>query len=348
MEIPLSVRTAWLNSLNVTDSQRVSGGFSSSRVWKLTAHDGSYCLKAWPRDSTMQQRLTNIHKHLQLLADGQLGFVPRVIPNRRGAGLLEHEQWIWEVTTWLRGEADISGNVSIERRKSAADAIAQVHHLWRKNLVDRDFSPGLNGRIALLKEAHLQLPECSSIIKSRPSLDIFTGGESIDVESPEAIDLAQRTLQHLSRSATRLIDRMVELNCPLDLHFVMRDLHSDHILYVGDHVTGLIDFGAARWDEPMLDLVRWLSSQLPFDRSSRYESLEYYFRKLEELTGSRSGSDKSFLLRRFSVLDEVSTMLSAWYWFDWLVIERRTFSVPARMIALRWAQLLSRLDRSEW
>lgn len=296
----------------------------------------------------MSQRLNNIHEYLQLLADEQLEFIPRLIRTSRGTSLIQDDQFLWELTTWLPGSPDLSGDVSIERRRSTANALARVHLVWKKRARSRGSSPGLNDRMERLRRAQTQRLDFTEVIRSRSHREELGVEEASEIGSPEMMDLAERTLQHLSKSGIRLFQQMQTLNEPVDLHFVIRDLHSEHILYVEDQVTGVIDFGAARRDEPMLDLVRWLGSQAPFCRSSRWESLDYYLQRYQELSGAPFPMERSTFLERFSVLDQVSTLLSALQWFDWLFIERRRFAVPTQKIAHRWAQLVHRLDRSEW
>lgn len=353
MEIPDSVKTAWFKHLSVVHAHRITGGFSSSRVWRLETPNQNYCLKSWPRLTAKTCRLNQIHQHLHLLSDANLEFVPRLVPDVLGSWLVEDENWLWEVTTWLAGQADNSVIVPRVRRESAIKAITKIHEIWRRNEVRRALSPGWNDRLKLLAKADSQRAFFSTILQ--PSVEKYFARQRIDETMPADSnsqrmlqELADRTISHLHRSSRRLIESLQELNQPQDLQFVIRDLHSEHVLYTGDLVTGVLDYGAARIDEPLLDLVRLLGSQAPFDRQARYETLELY---LTLQVPDRISTTKCLSmspLKRYSLLDEVSTLLSSIQWLDWLVVQHRSFPVPLQKILNRWCKLLDRLDCAQW
>lgn len=339
--IPVAVRSAWLEPLGTRDIRAIDGGLSSSRVWRLSTSVGSVCLKAWPKATTSYERLAEIHRQLRMLTDAGLDFIPRVLPETGGENWMDAEGYFWEVTDWMPGEPDLSEDVSRERRQAAAEAIARVHHCWRSKGSEKQISPGLIDRIKKLADARN--------LSREPSR--WTNSTNGSLE-----DLAHRTRFHISQSADRLLRSLEGLQEPVGVHFVIRDLHAEHILFESNRVTGVIDFGAARVDEPLLDLVRLFGSQSPFHREHRNESLQIYWDETSRLQDAERHlirptpvpfepfGDFERLKHRYNVLDEASTLLSAVQWFRWLCIEQRQFVVPLERLLERWDKLLKRLD----
>ena len=85
-------------------------------------------------------------------------------------------------------------------------------------------------------------------------------------------------------------------------------------------VTGVIDFGVVRIDEPTTDLVRLLGSLEPFNAEKCEAAVCIY----EQQTGV--AVDR----RRFAILDQAATLLSAAQWLQWLLIDERAFHAPDR------------------
>lgn len=118
-----------------------------------------------------------------------------------------------------------------------------------------------------------------------------------------------------------------------ELFPVIRDLWHDHVLFTGDEVTGIIDFGALRVDTPACDLARLLGSLVENDRDRWRLGLAAY----EEI---RPLSPQEHLL--IPLLDESQALLSGLYWLEWLCLERRAFPDLAT-IESRLEKILQRL-----
>lgn len=155
--------------------------------------------------------------------------------------------------------------------------------------------------------------------------------------------LASRTsdcLSRLGQSTMQQVEPLVEQ--PTEQHFVVRDLWSDHVLFMDERVTGVIDFGAARVDEPAADLARLTGSLEPHDESLRTWAVETYHSSRQK--GPASGIDLDMLLARTRVLDQSSTLLSALQWLDWTVLSPREFPGKDDFIANRWNTFLDRVE----
>lgn len=141
---------------------------------------------------------------------------------------------------------------------------------------------------------------------------------------------------HLTALGPALLIELSEIQPkPVQLHFVLRDVWSDHILFTADQVTGIIDFGAARIDEPATDVSRLLGSLEPLDASRWLMGWQAYHAVLPHVE-----------LERVRVLDRAGTLLAAVQWLQWLVIEPRQFDVPLHQLLTRWQRLLRRLEAS--
>jgi homoserine kinase type II len=112
---------------------------------------------------------------------------------------------------------------------------------------------------------------------------------------------------------------------------VLRDVWSDHVLFVGDVVSGFIDFGAMRVDTPLTDIARLLGSLAGCNPQQRHLALEAYAEARPLLAAEQA---------LIHLLDQTGNLLAGWNWLQWLYLERREFpSLPA--VRQRLQHLLS-------
>lgn len=161
----------------------------------------------------------------------------------------------------------------------------------------------------------------------------------------ETFDLLQSWSEPLRQQLVCLAEQAVEQ------HFVLRDIWSEHVLFTGDEVTGVIDFGAARWDEPTTDLVRLLGSLEPHNAERRRSGLAAYNQFRSELANGLPGkmilgrvaSFEPLRWERLQTLDQTATLLSAAQWLEWLVLEQRDFVQPRDELVERWRGFIERM-----
>ena len=74
----------------------------------------------------------------------------------------------------------------------------------------------------------------------------------------------------------------------ISLHPCLGDVWAEHVLFEGNQITGLIDFGGMRYDHPAQDLARLLGSYTQGDVLRRQLALTQYapeqHQELESLT----------------------------------------------------------------
>jgi len=350
--IPNIVRHELLSVHGCEPNQVVQSGLSGASIWKCLAGErGFACLRAWPKTHPSRERLLAIHHHMQLLTVCRIGFTPTVYCSRSGSTLISDGGRLWELTSWLPGKADYVSASSSHRLSSAMGALAQIHHVWslgRGAMAEPSMgtkvcgSPTLTDRLARLAtwqqgryEPMRVLAGVSSATERQLVADTF--------------DLLQSWSEPLRQQLVCLAEQAVEQ------HFVLRDIWCEHVLFTGDEVTGVIDFGAARWDEPTTDLVRLLGSLEPHNAERRRSGLAAYNRSRSELanglpgelTLGRVASFEPLRWERLQTLDQTATLLSAAQWLEWLVVEQRDFVQPREELLERWRGFIERL-RGAW
>lgn len=338
MQVPIGVVQTWFDTDCDCQMKPVAGGLSSSRVWRVVSTKGTHCLKAWPIDSGRILRLTDIHGKLRELQMNGVNYVPQVLSARDGTTWLQSSNFLWEVYTWMPGQALGSSRDANKLLPAAISAIARIHDVWRRYTSYLGASPGVSQRIQTLQQF------CQS----------YSQHKSSQVLSPNLSFLAGQTTKYFERHGRRLIGQLMNLMMPIPVHFAIRDLHSEHILFIDDRVSGIIDFGASKEDEPLLDLVRLLGSVAPLDRDLRYEALDAYHCQRRNLAvgdclnGDPPEAQENDIRHRFALLDEASTLISALNWWQWLVVETRQFHAPTAQLIARWQNLVQRLECGQW
>jgi Ser/Thr protein kinase RdoA (MazF antagonist) len=118
------------------------------------------------------------------------------------------------------------------------------------------------------------------------------------------------------------------------------DIWHDHVLFEGDAVSGVVDYGGAKIDHVAIDLARLLGSIVEDGVEERTIALSAYSRLCP--------LDKEEI-RLVDVLDRTGTLLGLANWLIWIYKERRPFddrwAVAARLEQLvrrvgRWASLM--------
>jgi Ser/Thr protein kinase RdoA (MazF antagonist) len=125
------------------------------------------------------------------------------------------------------------------------------------------------------------------------------------------------------------------VNRALPLQSCLCDVWHDHVLFEGDTVTGLVDFGGVKTDHVAVDLARLLGSLVEDRAELRAAGLEAY-RRIRPLS----------LLEEelISVLDETGTLVGLMTWLKWLYVDIRPFENRASA-ARRVQALVDRVER---
>jgi homoserine kinase type II len=324
------------------ESLRGAGGFSGSLIWRVTAAAGQrrYCLRRWPAEGPDLARLHWIHAVLVHVGGSPsnslspwergevsppLNFIPVPLvtdPSHGASTIVEHAGYFWELAPWLPGEANYAAHPSPARLAAALQALARFH------ATAASFSrptcapaPAILERAARLAELqHSQYERIARAVRQLPVSPLVECGNHLLDWFPL---LAPQLAVALAAAASIAVP----------LQVAIRDVWHDHILFTGDEVTGLVDFGAMRIDTPLTDIARLVGSLAADDVSQRNHAFAAYH-------ALRPLSDEDRWL--INLLDHSGQLLAGLNWLDWLFLDRRQFDNPAAILALLH-QILARL-----
>jgi homoserine kinase type II len=295
-----------------------AGGFSGARIWRGKAGDRRLCLKAHPRGADAS-RLRTVHHWMNRARATGLDFVPQVERTRAGQTVVEAADRPWELLSWLPGRADFHDNPSDLRLCAAVSALAQLHDAWSGLALPAVPCPAVTRR-------QQALTEWDQLVKGgwRPR---FPADDPVRPYAEAAWDLLPAAVALATAGLADWLTR------PVPVQPCAGDLWHDHVLFEGDGVTGLIDFGAARVDHVAVDLARLLGSLVPDDAARTEVALRDYeaIRPIPQP-------------QLVHLLDRTGVVVSAANWLRWLYHDGRRYGARSA-VATRLAGIVERLVR---
>lgn len=297
------------------------GGFSGAVLWRIDGSVGTFCLRAWPPHET-RPRLDFRHRLMTLARQSGLTFVPMIFLALDGTSAVEHAGRLWELTEWLLGSAAFHEYPSPARLEAACIALAQLHMVWRSITSSVTGYPVVERRLSFIEEwYHLLRSGWHPLAVAAASDPLRPIAERAWRALPSALEQVPHRLQRW-------------LDCHPRVQPCLCDLWHDHLLFAGERLTGIIDYGAVKIDHVAVDLSRMLGSLVGNDASRWQEGLQAY-RRIAPLTGEEE--------ELAHTLDETGVVLGVANWLRWLYEEKRPF--PDRSaVARRLAKLVERLE----
>lgn len=208
------------------------------------------------------------------------------------------------------------------RVEAACTALARLHNAWRDfpSLVGP--CPGIGRRLEIAREWMMFIQSGWS-----PPL----GVDASDPVRP----WAQRAWSLLRGSVGR-VPNALELWTTriVPLQPCLCDIWHDHVLFDGDTVVGLIDYGNVKVDHVAVDLARLLGSMVGDDAQQRLAGLQAYTR-IRPLSWEEPGL--------VAILDETGAILGIATWLKWLYRDGKEFEDRAAA-AHRLAKLVERME----
>lgn len=334
--IPEAIHEKLVSPNSAQPLERAVGGLSGALVFRCAKPNGHACLRRWPKGYPSESYLYTIHAAMKHLKSDGIAAVPEIYSSTQGATVVREQGYLWELTEWMPGKADYLEQPNSVRLTAATTLLAQIHTAWET------FHPATQEPNAL---ATLPIPTPRNSVAPSPAvaerhrrLSEVLGGNDLaalghQTRDPWEAELVRETQALVVEHGPRLLEQLAELmQTPSAVHFVLRDIWSDHLLFTENAVTGVIDFGAARTDEPATDLARMLGSLEPFSQEQWAAGFEEYKRLRPEID-----------LGRVQVLDRASCLLSAVQWAKWMIAERKEFDVPRAKLLARWELFIKRL-----
>src|SRR6185436_12712507 len=158
---------------------------------------------------------------------------------------------LWELTPWMPGTADYEQSPNKQKLAAAMSALAKFHTavsdfpaLGLQQVAHTP--PAISRRLSRLREL------------SRRGTNELAQAISVDIW-PELAPFARRFLELIPRALPRAIEQLAPLsNIVLTVQPCIRDIWHDHVLFTGNDVTAIIDFGAMEIDTPATDVARLL------------------------------------------------------------------------------------------
>jgi homoserine kinase type II len=108
------------------------------------------------------------------------------------------------------------------------------------------------------------------------------------------------------------------------------------VLFEGDRVTGIVDFGAMQYDHVAADIARLLGSFAG-------DQLELWRAGLGAYRGLQSLTERERLL--VDMYDKSGLLLGGIHWLQWVFVDGREF-VNRRAVLARFDEIVGRLVRS--
>lgn len=302
-----------------------AGGFSGSQIWWLETARGPACLRRWPKDFPGRDRLEFIQAVLWHVDQEGFHLVPVPYETRTCGGYVFSDGYYWEMTPWMPGCADFLRLPCVIRLQAALSALANFHlaaasfPLPESGLTP---SPGIIARFSRL----------SGLLEGR----LEHVGRSICHETwPELAGLATRLCQIFRQGATIVSPlEYPARRAEIRLQPCIRDVWHDHILYCGQEVSGIVDFGAMRPECVSADIARLLGSMVQDDALMWNVGLTAY-------QAIRPLSDAE--LHLVTAFDRTSVLMSGIQWIEWVFCEGRRFDDRDAVVS-RFEEILRRLE----
>jgi Ser/Thr protein kinase RdoA (MazF antagonist) len=297
-----------------------AGGFSGAVVWRGEDEAGTpiFALKAWPAEGMTADRLRLIHGWM-LDVQG-LAFVPRVLAALDSATVVEHGGRVWDIERWMPGTADFHANPCRERLTAACAALARLHRAWSRRSRTVPSCPAVLRRLRLLDEWNA--------LRSRFHAAGAAGASSV-------IDALRRGAEIVDRhadAARRRLDRWMPF--PSTVQPCLCDVWHDHVLFTGNELTGIIDYGAMKEDHVAVDLARLLGDLAGDDDAAFAAGLAAY---------AAAGGILDRPAKFVRDLDQTGTLCGIIGWIRRTISDGRFDFASARIAArIRW--LCSRFE----
>jgi Ser/Thr protein kinase RdoA (MazF antagonist) len=305
----------------------MAGGLSGALFWRITLPNDKLILRRWPAEHPKPDRLQWIHGMLRHARKNGCTVVPVPLVTKDGRTWIELDGHLWELAPQMPGRANYHEDEYPKKLCAAMEALAKFH------FAVADYpSPFSVHSISAVESRAMRLRQLTpdAIEELCKSVNESTW--------PELVHLAKGFLAALPQAAPRVLRRLVPLaGAHLPLQPCIGDVWHDHILFTGDQVTGLIDFGAARIDTPAIDIARLLGSLVANDSERHQFGLNAYkdIRPITELEH-----------QAVFALEASGTIIALTNWIRWIYVDRRRFE-NRQQIVDRFAQLLRQVGRDQ-
>ncbi|MEX0701738.1 MAG: phosphotransferase [Planctomycetales bacterium] len=309
-------------------------GFSGAVIFRVRCSAGDFCVRGWPPGGMPAERILGLHRLLGHVRGAGVTQLAVPVDASDGSTLVRVAGRDWQVEPWLPGRADFHEEPSDARLRAAMRCLADWHRAaasFRCAPGDERWfgsrpagvSPGVPDRLERIERWHG--PKGAAL---RSAIDQAPSGPFRR--------LAREVHAAFRRAAPRIADELrsaAEHRVPLQP--CLRDVWHDHVLFLEDDVSGLVDPSACRTENVAADIARLLGSLLGDDPPHWNFALAEY-----ERVRPLSDSER----RLVPVLDRGGVLLSGMTWLDRVYLRGWKVGDDPRVLD-RLATILSRMER---
>ncbi|MEX1224127.1 MAG: phosphotransferase, partial [Pirellulales bacterium] len=299
--------------------------FSGARIWKVGSRQGRFALRRWPGEFRDRARLSWVQAVLRHAQQRGVTYLAVPLDTREGAPCFAAEGHLWELAPWLPGEANDQTPPSEERLRAAMQALAWFH------AAVADFPGASDGPAPVAVERR---DACARWLNARLLADL-----SQQIDASVDRELATSARRYLAQCVPLLPNTGNQLTgvCDSTIPILpcLRDVWTPHVLFQQAAVSGIIDYGAMRFDTPAACISRLLASLAGDDPAAWRIGLAAYG-EVRALSAMEQ--------RLIRVLDLAATLISGMNWLEWIFLQRRSFDDP-RWVRRRLELAADRLER---
>jgi homoserine kinase type II len=303
-----------------------AGGLSGARFWRLESPEQPLVLRRWPLEQPTPRQLWFIHSVLAHVAARGFTLVPLPLASQQRGTFVFHAGYLWQLEPWLAGRGDYATHPSRQRLAAALTTLARFHQA-ASDFPRRD--PAISLSHGLLKRLErIERWRSGELARLRGQIDM-TYEPALAAMAMDSCELARRSIGRLAEEVAPLA------NLKVPVQPCIGDIWHDNVLFDGDNVSGLVDFGAMCVDTVARDIARLLGGMADDDREAWDAGLVAYeaIRPLDD--------DERRLVTTF---DRCNIVLSGLNWATWIYEERREFEDRAAVLA-RMRHFVTRLSR---
>jgi len=317
-EDPASFRPKLIEPLGM------AGGMSGAQFWRLESAGGVFVLRQWPSEHPSLERLRFIHDVLFFASEHGSACLALPIRTSSGESFVLHAGHLWELTPWMPGAADYEELPNEQKLRAAMTMLGSFH---------RATSGFPRAATQVLQTQHAVLRHLTRLqqLLSEGTEDMSSALRT--AKWPELNRSARDFLTMLPKLLPHAIARLApQANLRLPVQPCLRDIWHDHVLFTGDKVTGIIDFGAVDTDTPATDIARLLGSLAGDDATGWRVGIEAYS------TIRPLSADEELAAR---ALDASGTILAGCNWLRWIYLENREFEEREKILE-RFRRIVAR------
>jgi homoserine kinase type II len=301
-----------------------AGGFSGARFWQIQEADACWGIRRWPPEHPPVSRLKWIHAVLEHARSHGFPWLPAIRTTSGGEPFIRESGFLWECSRWMPGTPALKQDPSPTRIATALEALAIFHQSLEDFLTGQDQQARSRAPAIESRQAFYQ-----SLVRGKQDEIRARLGES------DWADLNQRAgmiVERFRESTGLLEQRLVSAaRCQVKLLPCLRDIWSEHVLFVDHEVSSFVDFGAMRIDSVAADIARLLGSVSNAGEEKWQAGLQAY-------QGVRRLDDEEQELA--VALELANRTMSGMQWLNWILLEGRVFE-DRQAVIRRLDELLS-------